>query len=187
MNFPFSLAATVLILAQFSSALAIKPRADSFKLYAYGSDISEGLDVFIADGVAYAGKQVPSNASSIANITLATEDSQSGTWSVITEDGDSYSWGITDSGSDLETVGIANSTSSMTTTGFGLYGAWAYHVSDAGEIEMNYRAVPTGTDDLYVIKWAAASTTVDDGALLINLRTTSPVPISDKNRRWIEG
>lgn len=50
MNFPFSLAATVLIIAQFSSALAIKPRADSFKLYAYGSDISEGLDVFIADG-----------------------------------------------------------------------------------------------------------------------------------------
>lgn len=157
----------------------------------------------ISIGVAYAGKQVPSNASSIANITckssihaqdrqesdcsVATEDSQSGTWSVITEDGDSYSWGITDSGSDLETVGIANSTSSMTTTGFGLYGAWAYHVSDAGEIEMNYRAVPTGTDDLYVIKWAAASTTVDDGALLINLRTTSPVPISDKNRRWIEG
>lgn len=69
----------------------------------------------------------------------------------------------------------------MNTTGFGLYGAWAYHLSDAGEIEMNYRAVSTGVDDLYVIKWAP-SATVDESALLINLRTASPVPITDKNK-----
>ncbi|OJD30711.1 acyl-synthetase [Diplodia corticola] len=173
--------ATVLLLVRFSSAAVIKPRADSFKLYAYGSDIPEGLSVFIADGVAYAGTDVPADATSIANITLSTEDSTSGTWTVTTDSGDSFAWGITNSGGDLETVGIVNSTTTMTTSGFGLYGAWAYHLSDAGEIQMNYRAVPTGTEGLYAIKWAAASTTVDDSALLINLRTASPVPISDKN------
>ncbi|KAL0262875.1 hypothetical protein SLS55_001849 [Diplodia seriata] len=179
--FSLFLAATVLFLVRFSTAAAIKPRADSFKLYAYGSDIPDGLGVFIADGIAYAGVEVPADVSGITNITLSTEDSQSGTWTVTTDSGQSYAWGITNSGDDLETVGIANSTTTMTTTGFGLYGAWAYHLSDAGEIQMNYRAVPTETEDVYVIKWAAASTTVDDGALLINLRTASPVPITDKN------
>lgn len=112
---------------------------------------------------------------------MSTADSESGTWTVTTDSGDTFNWGIASSGSALETVGVANSSSSMNTTGFGLYGAWAYHLSDAGEIEMNYRAVSTGVDDLYVIKWAP-SATVDESALLINLRTASPVPITDKNK-----
>lgn len=148
-------------------------------------------------GIAYAGSQTPSNASSISNITcefqgpfcivmtltipVSTADSKSGTWMVTTDAGDTFNWGVANSGNTLETVGVANASSSMNTTGFGLYGAWAYRLSDAGEIEMNYRAVPTGVDDLYIIKWAP-SATVDDSALLINLRTASPVPITDKNK-----
>ncbi|EKG15530.1 hypothetical protein MPH_07270 [Macrophomina phaseolina MS6] len=171
----------MLALVNLSTAAAIKPRADSFKLYAYGENITHGLDVFLADGIAYAGSQTPSNASSISNITLSTADSKSGTWMVTTDAGDTFNWGVANSGNTLETVGVANASSSMNTTGFGLYGAWAYRLSDAGEIEMNYRAVPTGVDDLYIIKWAP-SATVDDSALLINLRTASPVPITDKNK-----
>ncbi|GME26722.1 hypothetical protein GTA08_BOTSDO04156 [Neofusicoccum parvum] len=184
MKFTLSLTAAVLTLVHHSTAAALlKPRATSFKLYAYGHNITNGLDVFIADGVAYAGKQAPSNATSVANVTLATTDSDDGAWTVTADSGefDSVYWGISSSGNSMETVGVTNSTSSMNTTGFGLYGAWAYHLSEAGEIEMNYRAVPTGVDDLYVIKWAP-SATIDDESLLINLRTASPVPQTDKSK-----
>lgn len=122
----------------------------------------------------------------VSNRSVSTADKESGVWNVTADNGkfDPAIWGITNSGGSLEGVGMAGSNSTMNTTGFGLYGAYAYRLTNSGEMQMNYRAIPTDVDDLYVIKWAPTGT-MDNESLLVNLRTTAPMPESDKkkNRR----
>ncbi|KAF2087924.1 hypothetical protein K490DRAFT_56496 [Saccharata proteae CBS 121410] len=170
-------------------AAVLQPRADgsSFMLYAYGTDLStSGLRVFIADGLAYAGSVAPISATDITNITLSTGDTTDGSW-LVTPDSDSdvdwaedtTYWAIGTSSDSLQSVGLANTTGT-TTEGMGLYGAWAYHLGDSGDIEMSYRATPTTQDDLYLIQWDPSATS-DDDSLLVSLKTNAPVPITDKN------
>ncbi|KAK7533474.1 hypothetical protein IWX49DRAFT_313996 [Phyllosticta citricarpa] len=179
------LAAVFLAVAHQGFGAVLRPRAENFKLFAYSGEDMVGLNVFASDGLVYAGDSSSLDRSTISNLTISADDATDSTWHVTVDNSNGSStgyWTIQGaSDSTLETVSVSTSQDSGTTTGFGLYGAWAYHISNSGDIEMNYRATPTETDGLYLIKWDPTSTT-DDSAVAVQLRTQSPVPVTkDKN------
>ncbi|KAK8163967.1 hypothetical protein IWX90DRAFT_487280 [Phyllosticta citrichinensis] len=178
------LAAVFLAVVHQGGCAVLRPRAENFKLFAYSGEDMVGLTVFASDGLVYAGDSSSLDKSSISNLTISTDDATDSIWHVTVDSSNASStgyWTIQASDSGLETVSVSTSQDSGTTTGFGLYGAWAYHISSSGDIEMNYRATPTETDGLYLIKWDPTSTT-DDSATAVQLRTQSPVPVTkDKN------
>ncbi|KAK8249000.1 hypothetical protein IWZ00DRAFT_313195 [Phyllosticta capitalensis] len=179
------LTAVLLAVVHHSFCAVLRPRAENFKLYAYAGSDMVGLNVFASDGLVYAGDSSSLDRSSVSNLTINADSARDSTWQVTVDSVNGSSTGYwtiqAASDSSLETVSISTSEDSGTTSGFGLYGAWAYHISSAGDIEMNYRATPTETDGLYLIKWNPSSTT-DDSATPVQLRTQSPIPVTkDKN------
>lgn len=70
-----------------------------------------------------------------------------------------------------------NSTSTdRNSTGFDFYGAWLFHRSTDGHIEMNWFASPTDDTDILQIKWdASGAAGTQTSATAISLRTMPPV------------
>ncbi|OCL07333.1 hypothetical protein AOQ84DRAFT_440255 [Glonium stellatum] len=190
MNLILLVASLVAYAGSCVSASALKPRANqatptTFKLYAYGPNITNGLRFFYGDGQAYIGSSAPPSVTQAVNITLTSTDSD--TTFLVNADSATTNWTsqpmmyIDTTTNAFEPVGFTTSNTTLSegevTEGFGLYGGWAFHLNDAGTVDMNFYASPTEENDVYLVKWNAASTKATDG-ISIALRTEAPMVIT---------
>ncbi|WPH03580.1 Hypothetical protein R9X50_00646200 [Acrodontium crateriforme] len=174
-------ALSICALAFVASAAIVRTRADDDttelgSFYAYGQNLS-GLPIFFNHAIAYIGYEASSNASTVANITF-TEQSANSSLTVTPNNTVSLSasnFYINREAGAFSTAGFTNastSSDSVTTTGFALYGSQLVWISDAGELEQKWWAVPTANKtNLYTLNWNVE-----------NVLSESAVPVVVKNK-----
>ncbi|KAF2760123.1 hypothetical protein EJ05DRAFT_474030 [Pseudovirgaria hyperparasitica] len=153
-----------------------------FHLYAYSLDSTrgelQGLPVFYGDGKAYAGTAAPAGVSETYNVTLRATTSNT-TFTATPDNGtlpsQAHFYIDTTTPSSFGDVGFTSSSTNSTQniTGFGLYGAWAFHVGSADDIQMDWYVEETDTEGTWAIKWNNVGSPVSSG-VPVALRTQAP-------------
>ncbi|KAF2231012.1 hypothetical protein EV356DRAFT_535836 [Viridothelium virens] len=178
------------ILLSFIAALAVGAskieQRDALtigRLYGYGTNIG-GLPLFYGDGIAYLGKNAPSNVSLAMNVTFLHPSSSN--MSVIADPLNSNTTILTPPSlfinaapNAVEPAGfitLDNTTNSTTETDFTIFGSALYFKNSSGPIQAQFYASPTDTDGTYVLKWNT-NNIVESNSVPVTLKNIAPPSI----------
>ncbi|KAK5129222.1 hypothetical protein LTR08_003746 [Meristemomyces frigidus] len=145
-------------------------------IYAYGTNIT-GLEVFVADSVAYVGNISLSTASSASHITFYLDATSLVATPSNSSLGNETLAIDTTSGAFKEVIFNASSTDTgYVSTGFHMYGTMIAWANSEGILASNWYAEETEYAGLWTLKWNTDNLVVDAGKQLV-LKNLGPITL----------